>query len=285
MLSVSTRLLLGALALVVAPLACAAGDRAPSARAPLASDAAGTSVAIVDAAARKAPALPLSSARATVRLEAEGPTSAVAEPSRPPPPARGTAVLHVGDSFVRSGLAQALERRLSPLGVRYAVHAQQSTNSLDWAKRIGPLVQQYDPDLVIVTLGGNEIASKHVAVQARAVERIVAAIGARPCVWTTPPLWREEEGLFDAIRTHLKPCRYFETDLVLGRPIARRADGIHPTPEGGEAWAAALWGWLEQERRGTDASWALREAPDGEYVAQGRRKPLSGALEPVARHP
>jgi len=194
-------------------------------------------------------------------------------------------VLHIGDSFVRSGLAQALEARLAPLGVRYAVHAQQSTNSLDWAKRIGPLVQQYDPDLVIVTLGGNEIGSKHVAVQARAVERIVGAIGGRPCVWTTPPLWREEEGLFDAIRTHLKPCRYFETDLVVGRPIARRADGIHPTPEGGEAWGAALWGWLERERRGADASWALREAPEGEYVAQGRRKPLSGALEPVARHP
>jgi lysophospholipase L1-like esterase len=202
-----------------------------------------------------------------------------------PAPARGTTVLHVGDSFVRSGLAQALQARLSPLGVRYAVHAQQSTNSLDWSKRIGPLVQQYAPDLVIVTLGGNEIASKHVAVQARAVERIVAAIGRRPCVWTTPPLWREEEGLFDAIRTHLKPCRYFETDLVVGRPIARRADGIHPTPEGGESWAAALWEWLGHERRGTDASWALRDAPAEEYLAQGRRKPLSVALEPVARHP
>ncbi len=181
-------------------------------------------------------------------------------------------VLHIGDSFVHSGLTQRLRELLQPLEVRYEVRAQHSTNSLDWAKRMPEIVASTQPDLVIITLGGNEIGSKHLDVQARAAARIVKAIGDRPCVWTTPPLWTEESGLFDAVAPSVAPCRFFETDRVVGKYLPRRADKIHPTAEGGALWADALHGWIMKERRGPD--WALAPSPADEIAPRGKRGPL-----------
>lgn len=181
-------------------------------------------------------------------------------------------MLHVGDSFVHSGLTQRLRQLLEPHAVRYEVRAEVSTNSLDWAKRMPEIVASTQPDLVIVTLGGNEIGSKHLDVQKRAAERIVKAIGNRPCVWTSPPLWTEEEGLFDAVSASVAPCRYFETDVVVGKFIPRRGDKIHPTPEGGALWAEALYGWLLRERKGPD--WQLAAGKPEETAPKGRRGPL-----------
>jgi len=198
--------------------------------------------------------------------------SAPAPPAAPPLP-KGTVVLHVGDSFVHSGLTQELRKKFEPLGVKYEVRAEKSTNSLDWAKRLPEIVSATQPDLVIVTLGGNEIGSKYLDVEAHAVERIVKAIGDRPCVWTTPPLWMEESGVFDAIQTHVAPCRFFETDVIVGSFLPRR-DGIHPTMEGGATWGDALFGWLERERVGAASPWELRPAPADERATKGRRGPL-----------
>ena len=198
---------------------------------------------------------------------------AAAPPVDPLPP--GTTVLHVGDSFVHSGLTQALKPKLDALGVRYEVRAEKSTNSLDWAKRVPELVASIKPDLVIVTLGGNEIGSQHLDVQARAVKRIVDAIGDRPCIWTTPPLWREEEGVFDTIAASLGHCRFFETDRVVGRFIPRRPDKIHPTPEGGAMWADALYGWLMKERTGAPSPWSLEPSPEDEKAPRGKRTALA----------
>ncbi len=224
-------------------------------------------------AAPTAPTGTSAASAATARPPAPPPVLA-SSAERPAPPAlrKGTVVLHVGDSFVHSGLTQRLRELWRPLDLRYEVRAEHSTNSLDWAKRMPELVASTQPDLVIVTLGGNEIGSKHLDVQGRAVERIVKAIGGRPCVWTTPPLWMEEAGLFDTIQAHVSPCRFFETDVVVGKFLPRRPDKIHPTAEGGAMWAEALHGWLMRERQ-SDA-WALAKSPEIELTPRGRRGPL-----------
>jgi lysophospholipase L1-like esterase len=165
-----------------------------------------------------------------------------------------------------------LRELFKPHEVRYEVRAEHSTNSLDWAKRMPELVASTQPDLVIVTLGGNEIGSKHLDVQGRAAERIVKAIGNRPCVWTTPPLWTEESGLFDAVAPKVGPCRFFETDVVVGKFIPRREDKIHPTAEGGAMWADALHAWLDKERVGP--GWELANGPASEIAPRGKRGPL-----------
>ncbi|MFO0619457.1 MAG: SGNH/GDSL hydrolase family protein [Polyangiaceae bacterium] len=198
----------------------------------------------------------------------------VAEAPPPPPLPEGTMILHVGDSFVHSGLTQALKPKFKALGAKYEVRAEHSTNSMDWAKRVPGLVAAIRPDLVIVTLGGNEIGSKWLDVEANAVGRIVAAIGDRPCIWTTPPLWREEEGVFDTIAKSLGHCRFFETDVQVGTFIPRRDDKIHPTAEGGAMWAEALYGYLVRERAGAPLPWSLKDGPPDEKATKGKRNAL-----------
>src|SRR4029079_10068215 len=83
---------------------------------------------------------------------------------------------------------------------------------------------------------------------APAVRHIVAAIGGRPCVWVSPPSFRKDTGINDAIRQNSAPCRYLDSDKLVGKPIARQSDHIHPTDEGGAVWADAFWTWLQGER-------------------------------------
>lgn len=224
-------------------------------------------------ASESSSAQPVLSASATLSASVSAPAAPQADA---PPPAKGTVILHVGDSFVHSGLTQRLRKHFEALGVRYEVRAEQSTNSLDWAKRVPGEVVSVKPDLVIITLGGNEIGSKHLDVQARAIKRIVSSIGDRPCVWLTPPLWSiEEGGLFDTLQENVAPCRFFETDQQVGSFLPRREDKIHPTMEGGALWADKLYAWLMHERTGdTDKPWMLKPASEDERKPHGKRSPL-----------
>jgi hypothetical protein len=187
------------------------------------------------------------------------------EPAPIPP---NTAVLHIGDSFVLAGFSQALKPRLKELGVRYEVRSEQSSYTVTWAPKIELLVQNMQPDLVIITLGANEVSNTDPRAHAPAVRRIVKLVGARPCVWVTPPSWRKDTGIIDVIRQNAAPCRLFDSDQRVGTPIPRQSDKIHPTKEGGEIWAAAFWSWLQAERLPAGAAkspWALRPASPEEY--------------------
>lgn len=248
-------------------LACAAcGSAAHEPRV----EARATTALTSDAAPLPSPA-PDASGQATAALVS---TDAPIQAEPPPPIPEGTMILHVGDSFVHSGLTQALKPKLKALGAKYEVRAEHSTNSMDWAKRVPGLVASIRPDLVIVTLGGNEIGSKWLDVEANAVERIVKAIGDRPCIWTTPPLWREEEGVFDTIAKSLGHCRFFETDVQVGKFIPRRDDKIHPTAEGGAMWADALYDFMMRERSGSPTPWSFKDSPPDEKAEKGHRNAL-----------
>lgn len=213
-------------------------------------------------------------------------TSATPPRPEPPPIPRNTAVLHVGDSMVESGLAQALRPRMKALGVRYEVRGEQSTFTQTWAGRMDELVAATQPDLVIITLGGNEIGNTRPESSARFVKRIVNATKGRPCVWMTAPLWREETGIYDVIQKNAAPCRFFETDRFLTEPIERRGDKIHPTPKGGEVWAELFWSWLMGERTGATKPWELRAGPEAEYAPRGLRSAptFPGLAQPTASH-
>jgi hypothetical protein len=190
-------------------------------------------------------------------------------------------VLHVGDSFVLAGFAQALKTRMKPLGVRYEVRSEQSSYTVTWAAKMDELVANTQPHLVIVTLGANEVANTDPPAHAPAIRRIVKAIGNRPCVWVLPPRWRKDTGIFDVIRDNSAPCRFFDTDVHVKEPIARRGDKIHPTPEGGETWAAGFWGWLMAERAPAGASdnpWTLKPSAPDERAP--RPVAAGGALAP-----
>ncbi|WP_433936659.1 SGNH/GDSL hydrolase family protein [Sorangium cellulosum] len=228
-----------------------------------------------------APPAPAGASSAGVRGPDDG-----APPAFTVPP--NTAVLHIGDSFAVAGFAQALKPRMQALRVRYAVKAETSSYTVTWASRMELLVANYQPDLVIISLGANEVENVNPPAHAGAVRRIVKAIGDRPCVWVSPPLWRKDTGIIDVIRTNSAPCRFFDSDALVPGPLPRKKDKIHPNEEGGARWADAFWGWLTAEHLppGEDkgdlapkrSPWALRPPPPEEH--RSRAQSLEGTLQP-----
>jgi len=189
----------------------------------------------------------------------------------PMPIPKNTAVLHFGDSMVFAGFNQALSPHFRELGVRFAVRSDTGSSTVHWSPKIGQVVADTQPDLVIVNLGGNEIGHRDPQALVPVVKHIVESIGGRPCVWVSPPLWREETGILEVIREHSAPCRFFDSNALVPGAIERKADGIHPNLEGGAKWAGVFWEWLMRERRGVKSPWELRPAPPEEH-----RSPSAG---------
>lgn len=173
--------------------------------------------------------------------------------------------------MVHAGFAQALGPHVKALGARYEVRGEQSTFTSTWAGRMELLVANNQPDLVVISLGSNEVRVPAPETHAAWVKRMVKFIGKRPCVWVTPPMWTRETGIIDVIQKNVAPCRFFETDKHIKAPLARQKDGVHPSEAGGAAWAEAFWEWLGEERTGEGAPWAMRPAPPEEYTPEGPR--------------
>ena len=206
-------------------------------------------------------------------------TEPVAAPAADPPPMpKNTAVLHIGDSFVLAGFAQALKPKMKELGVRYAVKSEQSSYTTTWASRLELVIANTQPDLVIITLGANEVANVDPPAHAHAVKRIARLSAGlrfdeplttpprRPCVWVLPPLWRKDTGIMNVIREHSVPCRLFDTDKIITHAITRKPDKIHPNEVGGATWAEGFWAWLQEQREPERGAWALRPAAADEHA-------------------
>src|SRR4051812_6234904 len=173
---------------------------------------------------------------------------------------RGSLVLHIGDSFA-GALGVPLGRRFKALGLRSVLEFRTSSYVPEWASgtELSGYVARYNPDLVIVTLGANEFDLQNPEQRAGAVKRLVRELGGRPCVWVTPPRWKQDSGILAVIHENVKPCRFLDSDTVV-HDLERKRDGIHPSDAAREVWADAVLAWLERERRGEgERPWELKE--------------------------
>lgn len=173
---------------------------------------------------------------------------------------RGTLVLHVGDSFA-GALGVPLGQRLKARGLRSVLEFRTSSYVPTWASGtdLPSYVARYNPDLVIVTLGANEFEIPNPEQRAASVRKLVRVLGGRPCVWVSPPRWKQDTGILAVIRANVQPCRYLDSDAIV-HDVKRQRDGIHPNEAGREAWADAVLAWLMRERRPDGARpWDFKE--------------------------
>jgi hypothetical protein len=193
----------------------------------------------------------------------DGAVAADAEPLPTPPLPAGTRVLHVGDSMA-GALGIELNRQLEAHGVRGELRYKTASFIPGWA--FGPALPLYlaqiQPDLVLVTLGTNELAMKRPEQRAAAVRALVARLAGRPCVWITPPLWKDDNGLIGVIRDNAAPCRVLDTDR-LAHDLPRLDDRVHPTMAARAEWARRVVAWLARERDPAGPlRWTLRVETD-----------------------
>lgn len=160
----------------------------------------------------------------------------------------GTRVLQVGDSFA-AALGIELGKRLKASGVRTSLEYKTASYVPTWA--FGPdlpkLIANYNPDLVLITLGANELEIPDPPQRAGAVKRLVQKVGDRPCVWILPPLWKPDTGLMQVIKDNSAPCKVLDSSLLV-HDLPRGPDKIHPNAAGRETWAEAVFQWLKKSR-------------------------------------
>lgn len=167
----------------------------------------------------------------------------------PPPPAStslaGKMILHVGDSMVGGnwGLTRALEQKFTAEGAKFVrdYKVSESILSYDKSPKLKELLAKHKPDIVILTLGTNDVFVPYPASMAANVQSIVKRIGTRECYWMGPPTWKPDTGIVQVIKDNAAPCKFFDgTHLKL----ERGHDGIHPTDKGGQEWATNFWGFF-----------------------------------------
>jgi lysophospholipase L1-like esterase len=162
------------------------------------------------------------------------------EPDAPAEPKHYRLVVHTGDSMVGGGLCKALAPKFKADGTQFIRDVWESASLVAFADsdRLPKLMKKYDPDLVLLTLGANDVFDKHPDNMIRYIETIVKKVGKRDCIWIGPPLWKGDFGLVDVIRDHVAPCKFYDSSHLT---LQRAGDGIHPTEKGGAVWADAFW--------------------------------------------
>lgn len=204
---------------------------------------------------------------APVASAAPSAAPAPAPPAEPPPLPKGTTVLHVGDS-----MADALGSKLSPmlqeLGIKAPLKAKEATYIPQWAgfkMNFQQHLAYYNPDFVIVTLGGNETAMPTPADRIEPIKRLVKQIGDRPCIWIAAPLWpgAKHSGILDVIRENCAPCIYVDTNELIEPKMKVLGDGIHPTIPERRRWARYMINWLRAARDPNGPKpWSLKNEED-----------------------
>jgi lysophospholipase L1-like esterase len=178
----------------------------------------------------------------------------------------GTTVLHIGDSFA-GALGPELNRRLSEHGVRGVLKQEKATYIPTWARHqeLPRYLSRYRPDLILVTLGANELDIVEPHKRAKTVKRLVGRFGDVPCVWVGIPLWKgANPTLLGIIEANVAPCLYLDSTALVPE-LERTKDGIHPTSSAKKLWADAVIRWLIQQRRADGArAWSWKSDPPGQ---------------------
>ena len=171
---------------------------------------------------------------------------------------KGTLVIHVGDSFTEAFFEQNLRPRFAAVGAKYWVKSKTPSYSTEWAgSAVLDQLLWSKPQLVLITLGANEIEMPDPKVHAGAVRALAKkASQTGTCVWITPPLWKKDTGFLQVIHDNCAPCLFFDSDEHVSN-VERKPDKIHPNEVGGARWAAAFWEWLEAHRDPSRGPWAL----------------------------
>ena len=222
-----------------------------------------TALAIVVLFSRRAPVpvrAPVASVMASTVATAAPVASVVAPPAPPAPPdaasdatpdsasgpswpAGAKYVLHVGDTSLGfdQGLALEMKTRFEAAGVRYesVTEIDAGLHTFATSKKLEALLRWKKPDVVLLTLGMNNLTAARPEDYEVDVRSIVTQIGDRPCWWIGPlSIVRPETGLIAMLARTTAPCGWTSSyDLV----IERQPDHLHPTQPGASHWADAIW--------------------------------------------
>ena len=153
----------------------------------------------------------------------------------------------------RGALGIDLDREFKAVGVRGVTKYKTATYIPTWASTpdLELYLSQFHPDLVLITLGANELLIPDPSARIPTIHRLVARLGGRPCVCGSAALWHGARPAL--LPTTLSgascaPCAYLDSTALFVPDLPRTPDHIHPSMDARKTWAKAVFGWLAEHR-------------------------------------
>lgn len=137
-------------------------------------------------------------------------------------------------------VANYIKPMVTAQGGRYEIRSTSSSSTETWANgdELERALAEYDPELVLISLGSNELFVTDFEARRAFIRKLTSAIGGRSCLWIGPPAWAKGAGFLDVLQESVAPCRYFD---AAGLRMERQADGRHPTWGASYRWATQVW--------------------------------------------
>jgi hypothetical protein len=182
--------------------------------------------------------------QATASASSASPASSTlsdSAPQRAPEPATTAprSVLHFGDSMVPL-VGNYLRPAFEAKGARYEMLSTHSSGVASWAAdaRLETALAATKADLVLISLGTNDLFTRELEVANAAIRAIVQKVAPRRCLWIAPPAWTRDFGFGRTLREAATPCGFFDSTTV---KFTRQTDGKHPDWSSSYRWASAVW--------------------------------------------
>lgn len=197
-------------------------------------------------------------------------SASVAVPAAPPGPLpKDMKVLIIGDSFGQA-LGAGMRNVAGEFSVKTDLQAKEATFIPQWAGGkfdVPSLIRVGKPDVVVISVGGNELAMVDPTPRVPDIEKLIKIMGETPCVWIRVPTWEakgwKENDLPELIRTHSSPCRFYDSNKH-SAGLPRGSDHIHPTAEGQKIWARQIFEWMKVERDPSSDKFKFKPRPSDE---------------------
>lgn len=165
-----------------------------------------------------------------------------AKPQENPVDTTPQVMLFIGDSMTQN------------LAVRASAYARQNGHTIHtinwdssgtriWAQTdtLDAFIKRFDPTIIFISLGSNELYIRNLAPYREYVKTILAKIGKIPYVWIGPPNWKPDEGINDMLMDETAPGTFFRSE---GIELARKSDKIHPTRDAAAVWFDSIARWM-----------------------------------------
>lgn len=175
---------------------------------------------------------------ATATLPAE-------EPAKLSPDTTPQKILFIGDSMLE-GLCRRFIDYTEQNGHRLNTVIWYSSSSEIWATTdtLRHYIRKFDPTYIVVCLGSNELFVRDIDKRKKYLKQIVKQIGDIPFVWISPPNWKKDTGINDAIIEAVGRDRYFDSTHL---SLERGPDHAHPTYPAAAKWMDLIARWMESD--------------------------------------
>ena len=105
------------------------------------------------------------------------------------------------------------------------------------------LIEKNRPDLIIFTLGSNELFVPVTERKAKDVRKVLDELSETEFVWVGPPNWKKDWGTDSLFAAEVGPKNYFVSKDM---KFKRARDGAHPTFRACEIWTDSIIRFLNQ---------------------------------------